>query len=253
MSEDVKATVNSPAIFADVDRESDFLPSHVSGVVRPLDGAIEINLAPLIGIAVNGVLAGVTQPYDFPVNGRQYAWEVIIDPQLVTDGSNTLEVFTIEETGTGAVVLARAYSSGMSELDANLILEDAEMLWNVKASGFYGTEWAGDQLFRWTEEHASLVVPVDQDRPPSNLSMEVLFTGPVPKKVRIVIDECTLFEDQFRGHQNLTFPLSGCSLGSEIVEIRLETETHQPSSNGSHDARELGIAVHAIELHYEGP
>ena len=169
----------------------------------------------------------------------------------MADGSNTLEVFTIEETGTGAVVLARAYSSGMGYVENNLIIEGAEMLRNIKASGFHETEWAGDQLFRWTEEHASLVVPVAQDRPPSNLSMEVLFTGPVTKKVRIVIDECTLFEDQFRGHQNLTFPLSGCSLGSEIVEIRLETETHQPSSNGSHDARELGIAVHAVELHYE--
>ena len=251
MSEDFDAAVNLPASFADVDRASDFIPMHVSGAVRSLDNAIEIGTP--IGVAVNGVLAGVTQPYDFPVGGRQYAWEVIIDPQLVTDGSNTLEVFTIEETGTGAVVLARAYSSGMSELDANLILEGAEMLWNVKASGFYRTEWAGDQLFRWTEEQASLVVPVDQDRPPSNLSMEVLFTGPFTKKVRIVIDECTLFEDQFRGHQNLLFPLSGCSLGSEMVEIRLETETHQPSSNGSHDARELGLAVHAIELHYEGP
>jgi len=251
MAEEFEAAVNLPAIFADVDRASDFIPMHVSGAVRSLDVAIEIETA--IGVAVNGVLAGVTQPYDFPVGGRQYAWEVIIDPQLVADGSNTLEVFTIEEAGTGAVVLARAYSSGMGYVENNLIIEGAEMLRNIKASGFHETEWAGDQLFRWTEEHASLVVPVDQDRPPSNLSMEVLFTGPVTKKVRIVIDECTLFEDQFRGHQNLTFPLSGCSLGSEMVEIRLETETHQPSSNGSHDARELGIAVHAIELHYEGP
>ena len=138
----------------------------------------------------------------------------------------------------------------MGELDANLIQEGAEVLWNVKASGFYRTEWVGDQLFRWTEEQASLVVPVDQDTPPSDLSMEVLMTGPLTKKVRIFIDECTLFEGQFRGHQNLTFPLSGCSLGSEMVEIRLETETHQPRNN---DARELGLAVHAIWLHYEGP
>ena len=247
-SEDFEAAVNLPEVFEDVDRASDFIPIHVSGAVRSLDVAIEIETA--IGVAVNGVLAGVTQPYDFPVGGRQYAWEVLIDPQLVADGSNTLEVFTIEEAGTGAVVLARAYSSGMGYVENNLIIEGAEMLRNIKASGFHETEWAGDQLFRWTEEHASLVVPVDQDRPPSNLSMEVLFTGPVTKKVRIVIDECTLFEDQFRGHQNLTFPLSGCSLGSEMVEIRLQTETHQPSSN---DTRELGLAVHAIELHYEGP
>ena len=250
VSEDVQATVNFPAIFTDVDRESDFIPSHVSGVVRSLDGAIEIKVATPIGVAVNGILAGVTQPYDFPVKGRQYAWEVIIDPELMTDGSNTLEVFTIEETGTAAVVLARAYRSEMGELDANLIQEGAEVLWNVKASGFYRTEWVGDQLFRWTEEQASLVVPVDQDTPPSDLSMEVLMTGPLTKKVRIFIDECTLFEGQFRGHQNLTFPLSGCSLGSEMVEIRLETETHQPRNN---DARELGLAVHAIWLHYEGP
>ncbi len=251
MSEDFEAAVNLPTSFEDVDRASDFIPIHVSGAIRSLDGAIEIGTP--IGVAVNGVLAGVTQPYDFPVGGRQYAWEVVIDPQFVTDGSNTLEIFTIEETGTGTVVLARTYSSGMGYVDTNLMLEGAEMLRNVKSSGFHDRERVGDQVFRWTEEQASLVVPVDQDRTPSNLSIEVLMTGPFTKKVRIVIDECTLFEDQFRGRKNLTFSLSGCSLGSEIVEIRLETETHQPSSNSSLDARELGIAVHAIELHYEGP
>jgi hypothetical protein len=250
VSEDVQVMVDLPASFADVDRESDFIPSHVSGVVRPPDGAIEIRSPAFIGVAVNGVLAGVTRPYDFPVKGRQYAWEVIIDPELVTDGSNTLEVFSIEETATAAVVLARAYRSEKGELEANLVQEGAEALWNVKASGFHRTEWLRDQLFRWTEEQASLVVPVDQDTPPSRLSMEVLMTGPLTKKVQMFIDDCTLFEGQIRGRRNLTFPLSGCSLGSEMVEIRLQTETHQPSSN---DTRELGLAVHAIELHYEEP
>ena len=75
-------------------------------------------------------------------------------------------------------------------------------------------------------------------------------TGPITKKVQMFIDDCTLFEGQIRGRRHLTFPLSGCSLGSEMVEIRLQTETHQPSSN---DTRELGLAVHAIELHYEEP
>ena len=219
----------------------------MSGAVRSLDGAIEIGTP--IGVAVNGVLAGVTQPYDFPVGGRQYAWEVLIDPLLVADGSNTLEVFTIEEAGTGAVVLARAYSSGMGYVENNLIIEGAEMLRNIKASGFHETEWAGDQLFRWTEEHASLVVPVDQDARPSDLAVKVLMTGPPTKNVRVSVNECTLFEGQFRGRWNRTFPLSGCSLVSEMVEIKLETETHQPSSN---DSRELGLAVHSIELRYGG-
>jgi hypothetical protein len=249
VSEDVQATVNFPAIFADVDRRSDFIPSYVSGAVRRLDGAIDIDSATPIGVAVNGVLAGITQTYDFPVRGRQHAWDVIIDPQLVADGFNTLEVFTIEETGTAAVVLARAYRSEMDELAANLIQEGAEVLWNVTASGFYRTEWAGDQPFRWTDEQASLAVPVDQDTPPSDLVVKVLMTGPPTKNVRVSVNECTLFEGQFRGRWDRTFSLSGCSLGSDMVEIRLETETHQPSSN---DTRELGLAVHAIELRYEG-
>ena len=246
VSEDVQATVNFPAIFADVDRGSDFIPSHVSGAVRRLDGAIDIDSATPIGVAVNGVLAGITQTYDFPVNGRQHAWDVIIDPQLIIDGANTVEVFTIDETETAAVVLARVYRSGMDALDANLIQEGAEVLWNVTASGFYRTEWAGDQPFRWTEEQASLVVPVDQGAPPSELVVKVLMTGPPTKNVRVSVNECNLFEGQFRGRWNRTFPLSGCSLGSDTVEVRLETETHQPSSN---DTRELGLAVHAIELH----
>jgi hypothetical protein len=249
VSEDVQATVNFPAIFANVDRGSDFIPSHVRGAVKRLDGAIEINPATLIGVAVNGVLAGVTQTYDFPVSGRQHAWDVIVDPQLIIDGANTVEVFTIEETETAAVVLARVYRSGMDVLAANLIQEGAEVLWNVTASGFYRTEWAGDQPFRWTEEQASLVIPVDQDARPSDLAVKVLMTGPPTKNVRVSVNECTLFEGQFRGRWNRTFPLSGCSLGSEMVEIKLETETHQPSSN---DTRELGLAVHSIELRYGG-
>ena len=249
VSEDVQVMVDLPASFADVDRESDFIPSHVSGVVRPPDGAIEIRSPAFIGVAVNGVLAGVTRPYDFPVKGRQYAWEVIIDPELVTDGSNTLEVFSIEETATAAVVLARAYRSGLGELDANLIQEGAEVLWNVTATGFYRTEWSGIQPFRWTEEQANLVIPVDQDALPSELVVKVLMTGGLAKNVRISVNECTLFEGQFSGRWDRTFPLSGCSLGSDTVEVRLETETHQPSSN---DTRKLGLAVHAIELRYGG-
>ena len=216
----------------------------MSGAVRRLDGAESTTP---IGVAVNGVLAGITQTYAFPVNGRQHVWEVIIDPQLFTDGSNTLEIFTINETGIGSIVLARAYISGMGELDANLIQEGAEVLWNVTATGFYRTEWSGIQPFRWTEEQANLVIPVDQDALPSELVVKVLMTGGLAKNVRISVNECTLFEGQFSGRWDRTFPLSGCSLRSDTVEVRLETETHQPSSN---DTRALGLAVHAIELRH---
>ncbi len=244
VSEDVQITVDFPTIFADVDRGSDFIPSHVSGAVRRLDGAESTTP---IGVAVNGVLAGITQTYAFPVNRRQHVWEVIIDPQLFTDGSNTLEVFTINETGVGSIVLARAYISGTGGLDANLIQEGAEVLWNVTVTGFYRTEWSGIQPFRWTEEQAKLVIPVDQDVSPSELVVKVLMTGGLPKNVRISVNECTLFEGQFSGRWDRTFPLSGCSLGPDTVEVRLETETHQPSSN---DTRALGLAVHAIELRH---
>ena len=189
MAEDVQVTVDFPGVFTQVDRNSNFIPGHLTGAVRQRGENADPNEAVPLGVAVNGVLAGITRPYDFPVAGRRNAWEVVIDTQLVRDGANTVEVFTIDATGDGPAMLARAYTSEIGGLETNLIREEAAVLWGVRSSGFYPTEWAGEQPFRWTGERVSLIVPVDQDAPPSELVVKVLMTGSSTKHVRVFLNE----------------------------------------------------------------
>jgi hypothetical protein len=245
-TEDIQVTVDFPKIFGETDLNSDFIPAHVTGTARHLDGNVEPNRVTPLALAVNGILAGTTQPYSFPIAGRSQSWEVIIDPQLVRNGANLVEVFLINTMVDESIILARAYTSEAARMSTNLIREESEELWGVSSSGFYPTEWNNEQPFRWTREQASLLVPMDQDAPPSELIVRVLMTGPFTKHVSIFVNECTLFEGAFHGEWNETFSLFGCSLDSDEVEIRLETEAHNAAF--SPNAREFGIAVSAIEL-----
>lgn len=67
MLEDFEVVVNLLEVFGDVDWVSDFIFIYVSGVVRFLNGLIEIEI--FIGVVVNGVFLGVMKLYDFLVGG----------------------------------------------------------------------------------------------------------------------------------------------------------------------------------------
>ena len=209
------------------------------------DTGVEAGADTWLGVAVNGVLAGVTRPYAFRVAGRQNFWELIIDPQLLRNGANTLEVFVVDRSGDGEVVLKRAYASGDVPPDTNLIRQEAEVLSGVTSTGFYRTEWAGQEPLRWTGERATLVAPVDRKAPPSELRMVVLMTGPPTKSVRLAVDGCVVFEGEIQGRWEQTFPLRGCRPRGATVQIRIDTDVHRP---GGAKGRELGIGVSAIEL-----
>lgn len=242
---DLRAAVDSPGLFSNVDHDGDFLPGRVTGTFPTGDTGVEAGADTWLGVAVNGVLAGVTRPYAFRVAGRQNFWELIIDPQLFRNGANTLEVFVVDRSGDGEVVLKRAYASGDVPPDTNLIRQEAEVLSGVTSTGFYRTEWAGQEPLRWTGERATLVAPVDRKAPPSELRMVVLMTGPPTKSVRLAVDGCVVFEGEIQGRWEQTFPLRGCRPKGNTVQIRIDTDVHRP---GGAKGRELGIGVSAIEL-----
>ncbi len=242
-----EVVVDALPLMQDVDPQADFIPAHIMGAVTGLpDGAPP----PTLAIALNGQVAAVTRPYAFPVVGRRGAWEAIIDPQWLVPGPNTLEVFEVREgRREGSVVLTATRGDFATNRRPNLIRDEELEMLGGRASGFYGTEWAGIRPFRWTDGEARLVVPVEPERLPASLAVEVLMTGG-PKQLGISVDGCTLFDETINGRWSGTFGLGDCSLGPPELEITLLSDTHVPAAR---DTRSLGVAVGRIELRTEDP
>ena len=238
----IQVVVDALPLLQDVDLEADFVPAHITGAVAGLrDGAP----TPALAVAINGVVAAVTRPYAFPLLGRRGAWEAIVDPRRLRPGANALEVFEIRvEPGDGSLALASAVSSAAAGAWPNLVRETEMQVLGARASGFSGTEWAGQRSFRWTRGDARLLVPLDSRSPPAELAVDVLMTGP-SKRLRISVDGCTLFDEPIQGRWSGTFDLGECRLEPPELEIVLLSDTHVP---GTRDTRELGVAVSSIEL-----
>lgn len=242
-----EVVVDALPLMQDVDPQADFLPAHITGQVVGLpDGAP----APVLAIALNGQVAAVTRPYAFPVVGRRGAWEAIIDPRWLVPGPNTLEVFEVREgRREGAFVLTAVRGDFSTNRRPNLIRDEELQMLGGRASGFYGTEWSGARLFRWTDGEARLVVPFDRQAPPSSLAIDVALTGG-PKQLSIRVEDCALFDETINRRWSGTFDLGDCSLAPPAVEITLLSDTHVPSTR---DTRTLGVAVSRIELRTENP
>ena len=237
---DLRVVVDTSRLLQDVDPAAEFLPVHITGAVPDLPDDAP---APMLAVALNGVVAAITRPYSFPVLGRRAAWEAIVDPARLEPGANALEVFEIlGGPAAGSIALAAAAGSGPGGAWPNLVLDAELQMLGAQASGFYGMEWAGARPFRWTRGDARLLTPVDSR--PAEIAIDVLMTGP-PKQLRIAVDGCTLFDETIDGRWEATFDLGDCRLSPPEVEIVLQSDTHAP---GTRDTRTLGVAVSSIEL-----
>lgn len=237
---DLEVVVDTSPLLRDVDPEAEFLPVHVTGAVPDLPDDAR---APMLAVALNGVVAAITRPYSFPVLGRRAAWEAIVDPARLEPGVNALEVFEIlgEPVG-GSIALAAAAGSGPDNAWPNLVLDAELQMLGAQASGFYSMEWVGARPFRWTRGDARLVTPLDSR--PAEIAIDVLMTGPA-KQLLIAVDGCTLFDQTIHGRWDATFDLGDCRLSPPDLEIVLQSDTHVP---GTRDTRTLGVAVSSIEL-----
>ena len=98
------AFIDTIPLLRAVDHGSDFVPAHVTGgVVTP-----DTRIAPPLAVVLNGVVAAVTRPYHFPAYGHAVPWEAVVDPRLIEQGANTVQVFAIRDTPEGTVALDEA-------------------------------------------------------------------------------------------------------------------------------------------------
>ena len=236
----IDVTVDAPELLGAVDPDGDFVPAHLSGTAAVPDGAPP----PLLAVTLNGVVAAVTRPYSFRAYGRDGVWEAIVDPALFQPGANTLGVFSVHERGDGTVALAEAFVGDSEPRAVNLILDTATELLGTTATGFHGLEHAQGRAFRWTDREAAISVPAGARAAPAELAVDVLMTGR-PKRLRVEIDGCVLFDDTISNRWSEVFGLDGCDLTPPTLDIRLVSDAHVPETS---DNRTLGVGVAAIEL-----
>ena len=187
-----------------------------------------------------------------PTEGKEEGvWEVLVPEDAFISGQNLVEAFVIRR-GRGDLLLSRIYSS-MDQIPSrnNLVLEVARWYWGVDSAGLYPQEWWGDRPARWTDGAASLVIPIDQARPPKGLELSLLHTGPQGAALEILVNGCQLFEQELPpGEESLTMGLSPCALDGDRLKIDLISSTFVPAKVNpkSTDQRHLGVAIESLTL-----
>ena len=243
-------TLDAPNLLSDVRLDGDFVPAQLAGSVAPRETTAPTG-PPQLAVAVNGVVAAISQPYAFSVSGRLGMWEALVDPRWFTSGANTVELFEIREEDGGAIVLDEAYrlDAAVRPVPANLILEEVTVASarEVTLSGFYLQEWIGVRPVRWTNGNARLVAPIDPQSPPAALGVEVGMTGGVParKVLRIDVNGCTVHRGIVTGGWSATFPFDRCPVSGDTVAIDFVSGSHVPRGG---DSRTLGVAFAVVEL-----
>lgn len=238
--------VDTSILLGDLDLNAEFLPARITGGVVGLDRDAP---APVLAVALNGVVEAVTRTYSFRAFGHAVPWEVTVDPQRFEAGSNEVRVFAVRNGEDGTATLDEALDRASLRQPANLVPELAEVHRGVAASGLLPTQSTGHGNLRWTTGAAQLSVPIDPRSPPSALAVTILTTGP-QKRLRVSIDGCLLFEGPVFGRWEEVFPLDRCRLDSSPVVIELHSNVHLANDT---PGRQLGVALGAIELRGADP
>lgn len=85
--------------YVDIKPRLGFLPGEISGEIAAAPGGERTRLA----VAVNGLLAGSNETYlDLDGDGRQN-WAILVPASVFRKGSNTLEIFVVEDRESGKV------------------------------------------------------------------------------------------------------------------------------------------------------
>ncbi|MBV8886433.1 MAG: hypothetical protein JO235_20895, partial [Chroococcidiopsidaceae cyanobacterium CP_BM_RX_35] len=140
--------------------------------------------------------------------------------------------------------------SGLSHVDYLDVVLGAEWFWDLQESGFSVQEWLGSTPFRWSDGRAKLVIPLDEQRLPKALAIELASTGPKGTRLSVKVNGKELFNDQLKsGNWSNTLNLTDVKL-EKTATIELLSDTWNPEKmiEGSQDSRTLGVAILGIKL-----
>jgi serine/threonine protein kinase len=125
---------------------------------------------------------------------------------------------------------------------------------DVEESGFSYQEYDKDVPFRWTDGRGRLVIPIDRNKTPQGLYMEIFLYRPpgVAGWMRILANQQDLFHQEVRHYRfRRIFDLRGIDLGDKLV-LDIISDTFQPQGimdkGTNNDPRTLGVQVRAIKL-----
>ncbi len=131
----------------------------------------------------------------------------------------------------------------------------SEPLPDVPEEGFYFQEQFDGRQFRWTNGHARLTIPLDPDKLPDSLAMEIFAFRPRhinQVHLQIKANGRDLFNENIPvppwAWEN-TFDLRDVELGKELV-LEIVSDTFVPIGNmpPNDDGRTLGVQVRSIRL-----
>jgi hypothetical protein len=126
----------------------------------------------------------------------------------------------------------------------------AEHVFGIPDTGFFETEVSGGAPGRWTNGAATLRVPVDPQKPPRMLGVEVVVGGRDHAELEVRANGSALFHRRLpRGLWSKTFDIGRVPLGDELL-IELNSGTRSPAETtaGLGDRRNLGVFVRGIRL-----
>jgi len=140
--------------------------------------------------------------------------------------------------------------TGLSNTDYLNVVLGAEWAWDIQESGFIGQEWHGSKPFRWTNGTAKLVVPLNEQRLPQALQIDLESTGSRGTKLSVVVNGKELFNNQLAsGSWSATLSLADVELGkTATIELLSDTWVPKEMIEGSEDSRTLGVAVLGVKL-----
>lgn len=236
--------VASPERFLDVDLEGGFLPAMARGYVT---GAAARARRVELAVAVNGTIRVTTVAYRENRTSKELQWDIVLGKESLRTGDNLVEVFIVNGP-KAAPRLLRAWSTGAAGESKNLALADTG-LWGMEVSGFYENRW--ESPYRWTNGKARLRVPIDRQKPPHTIRIDIAWTGPQHSPFRVLVDGCELIRvPQPAATWSESLDLGRCSPSGDDLTIELLSETFVPKEilEGNPDARTLGLAMNGIWL-----
>ena len=244
---EVKLGLYQPELFARVQPNSAFVPAHIMGYVRSgWDTEAPLNLA----VAINGTIRATTRTYTFPLAGKRKVWSAVVEESSFHAGQNEVEVFVINSS-RGKPVLARAYTPAAPRQGRNVAMAAAKWTWGVEQTGLHVQELSKkDTPIRWTDGAARLLVPLDENRPPQALRVDLASTGHKGTELTVLVNGDVLFHESVpAGRWSKTFSLAGRSFNQHLtLELLSDTFIPRETYKGSNDRRTLGVLVKAVTL-----